>query len=328
MKVLRDEKILITGPAGQIAFPLTEYLAKDNEVWGIARFSEAGSRERVDALGVTTRVVDLAEADYRDLPDDFTYVLHLAAFIGTKPDYNTALRTNAEGTGLHLKHCRNAKAALVMTTGSVYKPNPDPWHAYLEDDPLGDCNLPSVPTYSVSKISEEAVARTMCRALDLPVVIARMNVAYGANGGMPAFHLDMVAAGQTITLRSDPNPYSPIHEDDICWQTEPLLAAASVPATIVNWGGDEPVSAQQWCQHFGVLTGKTPQIRTVAQPGTQPGVVLDTAKRLALTGPARVHWRDGMARMFENRYPDGVEAGPIASRTAHAMQATQASEAT
>ena len=40
--MLQGEKILITGPAGQIAFPMTEYLARDNEVWGVARFSEPG----------------------------------------------------------------------------------------------------------------------------------------------------------------------------------------------------------------------------------------------------------------------------------------------
>ena len=49
--MLQDKKILITGPAGQIAFPLAAYLAKDNDVWGIARFSEDGSRDRVDASG-------------------------------------------------------------------------------------------------------------------------------------------------------------------------------------------------------------------------------------------------------------------------------------
>jgi nucleoside-diphosphate-sugar epimerase len=35
--MLRDKKILIAGPAGQVAFPLTQFLARDNEVWGIAR---------------------------------------------------------------------------------------------------------------------------------------------------------------------------------------------------------------------------------------------------------------------------------------------------
>ena len=55
--MLSDEKILITGPAGQIAFPMTEYLAADNEVWGIARFSDPSTRAKVDALGVTTRAI-------------------------------------------------------------------------------------------------------------------------------------------------------------------------------------------------------------------------------------------------------------------------------
>ena len=35
---MRGEKILITGPAGQVAFPVARELAKTNDVWGIARF--------------------------------------------------------------------------------------------------------------------------------------------------------------------------------------------------------------------------------------------------------------------------------------------------
>ena len=47
--MLRDEKILLTGPSGQIGFPLAEYLSRENEVWGVARFGDATARERVDA---------------------------------------------------------------------------------------------------------------------------------------------------------------------------------------------------------------------------------------------------------------------------------------
>jgi nucleoside-diphosphate-sugar epimerase len=100
--VLSGEKILITGPAGQIAFPLARHLAADNEVWGIARFADDESRARVDALGVTTRVCDLASGDFTDVPDDFTYVVHLAAFQGPGLDFDHAITVNAEGTGLLL----------------------------------------------------------------------------------------------------------------------------------------------------------------------------------------------------------------------------------
>jgi len=319
---MREEKILVTGPAGQIAFPLCRYLAQDNEVWGIARFSEPGSRERVEAIGVTTRQVDLGAGDYGDLPDDFSYVLHLATFQGGGLDYDQAIRTNAEGTGLLLEHCRKAKAALVMSTTSVYDPDPDPRHAFVETSPLGDVHSPHAPTYSMSKIAEEAVARTCARLFDLPVVIARMNASYGGNGGLPAYHLDWLVAGAPIVVRWDPCPYSPIHEDDINTQTEALLGAASVPATIVNWGGDEAVSPQEWCAYFGELTGLTPEVVVKEIPGTQRGAILDATKRMAITGPCRVSWRDGMKRMLEERYPDGVRAGmPVPGPAADLLSA-------
>jgi hypothetical protein len=138
-------------------------------------------------------------------------------------------------------------------------------------------------------------------------VIARMNASYGANGGLPAYHLDWVVAGEPVVVRWDPCPYSPIHEDDINAQAERLLGAASVPATVVNWGGDEVVSPQEWCAYFGELTGRVPNVVVREMPGTQRGSILDPAKRRAITGPCAVGWRDGMRRTFEARYHEGVE---------------------
>ena len=312
--MLSDEKILITGPAGQIAFPLTRYLAADNEVWGIARFSEDGSRERVDALGVTTRVVDLAVGDYSDVPDDFTLVLHLATFQAPGQDYDWALRVNAEGTGRLLAHTHRARAALVMSTFSVYSRNEDPFHAFAETDPLGDCRQVHSPTYTVSKIAEEAVARTAARALDLPLVIARMNAAYGPNGGLPGYQLDWMMAGQPIALRAPgPTPYSPIHQNDINAQVEAMLSVASVPATIVNWAGDEAVAAEDWCAYLAQLADAKPRYEHVEHPTASRGGVSDNTRRLELIGPCSVTWRDGMRDMFESRYPGGVASGELAA---------------
>jgi hypothetical protein len=98
----------------------------------------------------------------------------------------------------------------------------------------------------VSKLGEEAVARYCSRAFDLPVIICRMNAAYGPNGGLPAYYLNAVVAGRSVTTRWDPCLYSPIFQEDIYAQTAALLDAARVPATIVNWAGDEPVSVWEW----------------------------------------------------------------------------------
>jgi nucleoside-diphosphate-sugar epimerase len=304
--VLSGEKILITGPAGRIAYGVARSLVGANEVWGIARFSDPATRDKVEELGVTTRTLDVADGQFGDLPTDFTYLLHIAADF-SPDDYDRALRVNAEGTGFILEHCRRAKAALVMSTVTVYKPHPDPWHAFREDDPLGDAMAPPSAPYSVSKIAEEGVARYCARSLNLPVVIARMGAAYSDQSGLPVWHLDAVATGEHVKTRWDPMPYSPIHDDDICAQVEPLLDAASVPATIVNWCGDEPVSVQEWTAYFGELLGVDAQVDVEPIPGASIGSVGDVTKRTSITGPCRVGWRDGFRRVAEHFYPDRVK---------------------
>jgi nucleoside-diphosphate-sugar epimerase len=301
---LSDEKILVTGPAGNIGLPLVEYLARDNEVWGIARFGDPRARTRVEAAGARALAVDLAGREFDGLPDDFTYVVHLAVMQGPGLDYDRAIRVNAEGTGLLLHHCRRARAALVMSTHSVYKPQDDPLHVFVETDPLGDANALHSPTYSVSKIGQEAVARYCARAFDLPVVIARMNASYSALAGLPTLHLQNVVAGKPVVTRWNPCPYSPIHQDDINGQTAALLDAASVPATIVNWAGDEGVSVQEWCAHVAGLIGSPAEVVVREVSGTLRGSIADHTKRSSLTGPCKVGWQEGFRRILAQRFPE------------------------
>lgn len=303
--MLSGEKVLLTGPAGRIAYGIAKTLAPDNEVWGIARFTDASVRAEVEALGVTTRTIDLAEPDFSELPSDFTYLLHLAADFGE--DYERGLRVNAEGTGLLLSHCRHVKAALVMSTLTVYKPHPDPFHAFREDDPIGDQLLPNPQPYSIVKIAEEAVARYCAREFDLPMTIARMGSAYGDRGGLPLWHLQAIAAGQPVVARWDPLPYSPIHYDDINQQVAALLDAATVPATIVNWAGDIPVTVQEWSAYFAELLGVEADLRVQEVPGASRGSVGDHTKRSAITGPCTVDWKVGLRDMAAHYFPDRVK---------------------
>jgi uncharacterized protein YbjT (DUF2867 family) len=138
------------------------------------------------------------------------------------------------------------------------------------------------------------------------VLIARMNASYGPNGGLPAYHLDAVAAGRPVTTRWDPCTYSLIYEDDINEQTAALLDAASVPATIVNWAGDEGVSVQEWVSYMGTLTGQEAEVHVKEEPGTLRGSVADVTTRTAITGPCRVPWRDGLHRTWVARRGGGA----------------------
>jgi hypothetical protein len=82
----------------------------------------------------------------------------------------------------------------------------------------------------------------------------------------------------------------------------PLLDAAAVPATIVNWGGDEVVTVQEWTAYMASLLGLPPPAVQVQEvPGAMKGNTLDPAKRRSITGPCRVDWRSGFARMVAER---------------------------
>jgi nucleoside-diphosphate-sugar epimerase len=142
--------------------------------------------------------------------------------------------------------------------------------------------------------------------LGLPVTIARMNASYGPNGGLVAYHLDTVAAGQPVTTRWAPCRYSPIFQDDINAQAADLLAAAAVPATIVNWAGDDVVSVQDWCSYGASLLGLAASVEVAEVPGTLRGSAADVTRRAAITGPCRVGWQEGVRRTIAARHPGGL----------------------
>ncbi len=137
-----------------------------------------------------------------------------------------------------------------------------------------------------------------------------MCAAYGDQGGLPLWHLEAVASGQPVRTRWDPMPYSPIHDDDICAQLEAMLDAATVPATILNWGGDEPASVQEWTAYFGELLAVDVDVVVEEIPGASHGSVADHSRRSAVTGPCRVGWREGFRRVAEQMYPDRVRPLP------------------
>ncbi|MGH3564282.1 MAG: NAD-dependent epimerase/dehydratase family protein, partial [Mycobacterium sp.] len=182
---MRGYKILIVGPTGQVATPIARALAADNEVWGIARFTDTRARESLEKVGLHCETVDLAAGDFTGLPSDFDYVLNLA--VAKTGDWDRDLAANAESVGLLMAHCRGAKAFLHCSSTAVYDPPDD--EPRTEHAALGDNHKLLLPTYSISKIAAEAVARSVSRVLGVPTTIARLNVPYGDNGGWPYYHM-------------------------------------------------------------------------------------------------------------------------------------------
>jgi UDP-glucuronate 4-epimerase len=298
--------VVVTGVTGQVAEGLAVALAADNEVFGAARFSDPAARGRLEDAGVHCVRVDLTTGDVGALPADADVVLHFA--VSKTNDWDLDLATNCGGLAWLMEHHRRARAFLHCSSAAVYRPA---GHRLLgEESPLGDNHgvWPFLRTYSIGKIASEATARWCAERHDLPTTIARLSVPYGDRGGWPAVHLEMLRRGTPIPVHLDaPSVYHPLHDDDILRSIPALLAGAAVPATVVNWGGAEAVSIEEWCTYLGDLTGLPAELQPTT--ATIDSGDLDLTRLHGLAGPSQVPWREGMRRMTASLHPELLRDG-------------------
>jgi nucleoside-diphosphate-sugar epimerase len=298
---LRGAKVVVTGVTGQVGEPVACALAKENDVYGAARFRDDVARQRLEAAGIHCVAIDLETGDVGGLPADADYVLNFA--VTKTNDWDVDLQANSGGLAWLMEHHREARAFLHCSTTGVYKPMGH--HVFAETDPLGDNHgiWPFLRTYSICKIAAEATARWSAQRYSLPTTIARLSVPYGDRGGWPAIHLEMMINGSQVPVHLDaPSVYHPLHEDDIIAMVPGLLGAASVPATIVNWGGDQSASIEEWCGYLSNLTGVP--VSFAPTTDTIDSVDIDLTKMHELVGRTTVPWKEGMTRMVRARHPE------------------------
>ncbi|MEV4434107.1 NAD(P)-dependent oxidoreductase [Streptomyces sp. NPDC049585] len=305
LSALTGKKILITGGTGQVARPVAEALARNNEVWCLGRFGTPGVARELTRQGVTTWYWDMADASpdaLKGVPQDFTHVLHSAVHRGEDGDVTAAVEINSVATGRLMTHCRTAEAFLYVSTGALYARSTLD-HAYTESDPV-DGVADWLPAYPVGKIAAEGTARAFARVLGLPTTIARLNIAYGPGGygGVPMLYFARMLAGEPIAVPlTGQNWCSPLHTDDLVAQVPHLWRAAGIPATLVNWGGDEAMGMTDCVRHLEELTGI--EAHLVPSAVTRETYRFDPTLRRSLTGPCTVGWREGIRSTLEALYP-------------------------
>ncbi|WP_156727270.1 NAD-dependent epimerase/dehydratase family protein [Streptomyces apocyni] len=305
---MKGKKILVTGGTGQVARPVAEALAGENEVWCLGRFGTPGVERELRERSITTwrwDMDDTSEYALKGLPEDFTHVIHSAVRRGEDGDFNAASEVNSVAAGRLMTHCRSAESFLYVSTGAVYaRQTLD--HQYTESDPV-DGVADWLPAYPVGKIATEGAVRAFAQVLGLPTTIARLNIAYGPGGygGVPMLYFKRMLAGEPIPVpRTGQNWASLLYTDDLVQQVPRLWEAAATPATLVNWGGDESVGITDCVRHIEELTGV--QAHLVPSDVTRETYQFDPTLRRALTGPCQVTWRDGIRRTLQALYPDHV----------------------
>jgi nucleoside-diphosphate-sugar epimerase len=290
MAQLAGRRVLITGASGLVAFPVAVELAKSNEVYAVARFSDPEQRRRLEAAGARPIAFDMAEQDLSALPKSVDVVINYGVL---PPTHRDAYEVNAGAAGRLASRYRDCEAFVHGSTGSLYQYQGE--RPLREDDPYG---LHSAgENYAASKIAAEFLLKQLSVEFGMPTVIVRIFSFYGPRGGGVTQRIDQVAQGQPVSVYPGVrNVHTPLYEDDYVEKTIAAAGIAKAPAEIVNLGGTEPITTQEYCTIAGELLGRTPVF--VENSRSWP-IWADTTKMVRLLGPTRVSMREGIRRVVE-----------------------------
>ena len=310
MSKVSGKRVLVTGASGLVALPVARALAKDNEVFAVARFSDPAQRRLVEAAGAKAVAFDLASEDLSPLPASVDVVINYAVL---PPGHKDAYKVNAGTTGRLARRYRDCEAFVHGSTGSLYEYQGE--RPLREDDPYG--LHASIENYSASKIAAEFLLRHLSIDYALPVTIVRIFSFYGPRGGAVTQRVDQVARGEPISVYPGVrNVYTPLYEDDYVEKTIAAAGIARVGAEIVNVGGTEAVTTQEYCRIAGERLGREPIF--VENSRAWP-IWADTTKMVRLLGANKVSVREGIART--------IEAAKERLNTAHHVVGAPAQEA-
>ncbi|MCB2073715.1 MAG: NAD(P)-dependent oxidoreductase [Novosphingobium sp.] len=291
MAGLSGKRVLVTGASGLVALPVAVELAKDNEVFAVARYSDPEQKRLVEAAGAQAVTFDMASEDLSPLPGAVDVVINYAVL---PPSHgNLAYEVNTAATGRLARHYRDCEAFVHGSTGSLYEYQGE--RPLREDDPYG---LHSAgENYAASKIGAEYLLKHLSVDYELPVTIVRIFSFYGPRGGGVTQRVDQVAHGEPVSVYPGVrNVHTPLYEDDYVEKTIAAAGIAKVGAEIVNLAGSEALTTQEYCQMAGEILGKEP---IFVENSTSWPIWGDTTKMEKLLGPSKVSVREGIRRVLE-----------------------------
>jgi UDP-glucuronate 4-epimerase len=292
MAGLSGKRVLVTGASGIVALPVAVELAKNNEVFAVARYSDPAQKRKIEEAGAKAIAFDLADEDLSALPKEVDVVINYAVLPPTFK--NMAYDVNTGGTGRLARRYRECEAFIQGSTGSLYEYQGE--RALREDDPYGLHS--GGENYAASKIGAEYLLKHLSEDYDLPVVLIRIFSFYGPRGGGVTQRVDQVLRGEPVSVYPGvKNWHTPLYEDDYVEKTIAAAGIAKVGAEIVNVGGSEVVTTQEYCRIAGEMVGKEP---IFVEKGTSWPIWADTTKMEKLLGPSKVSVREGVRRIIES----------------------------
>lgn len=280
-----DGDIMILGAGGKMGPSLT-LLARQaadaagvkKKIFAVARFSEPGLQEQLEANGINTIVADLLDDNQLQQLPDAKNILYLAGTkFGTtgKEFFTWAMNSYLPG---RVAEKFKGSRIVVFSTGNVYPLKPVDSGGATEKDlpePIGE--------YAQSCLGRERVFQYFSTHNNTPTLIYRLNYAIDVTYGVLLDIGKAVMEKKPIDLR--------MGYVNVIWQGEAnefalrCLLHCSVPPKILNITGPETVSVRQIAIAFGNLFGVQPVFENQEE---KTALLSNASESYRLFGPRQV----------------------------------------
>ena len=281
-----DGDIMILGVAGKMGVTMAMQAANavraagvKKDVIGVARFSDASLREKLERSGVKTITCDLVDqAQISQLPQIKNIIFMAGRKFGTQGGEDLTWAMNVLAPSYVANHFKNSRIT-AFSTGCVY-----PLVSAEEGGCTENVQPEPVGEYSQSCLGRERILQYASRINKTPMLLFRLNYAIDLRYGVLHDIAMPVWRGEKVN--------NAVSHFNAIWQgcaNEAALRSlelVSSPVGILNVTGPETVSTEEVAEEFGRLFGK--KVEYIYPVAGRRGYLNNASKMFELFGKPSV----------------------------------------